>query len=430
MKNIAESRNWAFQEGVGNAHLMGMLLTIFGTCVLAGCGAEAERAAGTQEAVPEVTVAAPTASAITDYEYFTGRVEPSKQVEIRSRVTGFVDKVAFQPGQEIKAGELLVEIDPRPFKAELDKADAQVAFAEAQFNRTKTVLDQQEKLRKQNANSEDDLLKAISENAEANASLKLALAQKEAAEISLSYCVVSAPMAGRTGDSLVDEGNLVTGGPSGVFSSTLLTTIVSVDDVRVSFDIDENTMQRLQQQLRDGKLEVSADGNFPVDIGLALHGDDYPLSGKVQFVNNVFNAQTGTIQLKALCPNPKPERGPRVLTPGMYTRIRLPLGNPRSVQLVPESSLMASGGRRFLYLVGADGKAVRVMANVGSRNGAFREIISVAEEGQADPRPLSAEDKVIVRGLQRVRAGQPVAVASEDAKSTNRSAQIRERSAH
>ncbi|MBL8817495.1 MAG: efflux RND transporter periplasmic adaptor subunit [Planctomyces sp.] len=380
--------------------------------LLVGCGTEQVVAPQSQPA-PSVKVAGPQVMTVTDYEYFTGRVEASSDVEIRCRVTGFVESVHYEPGTDVEKGQLLVTIDKRPLAADLARSEALLVQANVEAERKLIVKNREEKLRKENASSEDSLLQATADYDAAVAAVALAKADVEASTINLGYCEIRSPLSGRIGDTLVDAGDLVTGGPSGVLSSTLIATVVSIDDVKVSFEIDENTVQRLQQMIRDGRLTTGSEEGNPVEIGLAIHGDTYPLSGILQFVNNTLNPQTGTILLKAIFSNPKPDNGPRMLTPGMFVRVRLPLGKPREVMMVPESALMSSKGQRMLYLVGAGDKAERVFAVVGAQLQGMREIVSIQAEGSEAVRQLTADDRVIVRGLQRVRTGEPVVPETE-----------------
>lgn len=366
---------------------------------------------------PNVTVAAPKVMTVTDYEYFTGRVEASSEVEIRSRVTGFVKTVDFKPGAEVKAGDLLVTVDDRTFLAEKNKAQALLTKATVEKELKKIVRDREEKLRAQNASSEDALLQAKADYDAAVAAEELAKAELENATVNFDYCRIFAPLDGQIGESQIDPGDLISGGPSTIALSTGIARIVSVDEVKIAFEVDEQTVQRLQQMMRDGMLETSEDTGVPVEFGLAIHGQDYPVVGEFLFRDNMLNAQTGTMLVKATAKNPKPERGPRLLTPGMFVRVRLPIGKSREVRAVPEAAFMSSRGNRFLYILGPDNIAQRMLAVVGGQHDGMREVISVApavEPGDSAAsdvaaRPLTDADQVIVRGLQRVRNGKPVA---------------------
>ncbi len=144
---------------------------------------------------------------------------------------------------------------------------------------------------------------------------------------------------------------------------------------------------------------------IPVEVGLPIHKQDYPLKGNMQFINNQVDSKTGTILIKAEVPNPKPDKGGRVLTPGMFARVRIPIGRPRTALMVPESALGSDQGSRYLFVVNADKKAVRLSAEVGLLDGDMREIVSVKASGDAEARPLKSDEQVIVLGIQRVRSG-------------------------
>jgi len=242
----------------------------------------------------------------------------------------------------------------------------------------------------------------------------VAKANQKTAEINLGYCQLRASISGKIGDRLVDEGNFVTGGPSGAFNSTLLSTIVAVDPVSAVFDMDENTLLRLQQAIRDGKLESPGENVIPVEVGLPIHKQDYPLKGTVQFINNQVDSTTGTIVIKADLPNPKPDTGGRVLTPGMFARIRIPIGRPRTALMVPEAALGSDQGSRYLFVVNAENKAMRLSAEVGLLDGDLREIVAVKAAGESASRSLKADEQVVVRGIQRVRSGIEVAAKAAD----------------
>jgi len=356
---------------------------------------------------PEVTVAAPQSLEIRDYEFFTGRVETTSEVEIRARVRGHLTKLNFQPGAEVAADSVLAEVDARPYQAEVDRAKAQVAEAQARLTRLEGTFQRLAAAREKNAVSEEDFQKSQGERNEAAAAVELAKAAETLAQLNLDYCSVKSPIAGRVGDRLVDEGNLINDGLQG---ATLLTRVVAVDPMQVAFDMDENTLQRLQQAVRDGKLKSQDELAVPVEIGLPIHNGQYPVAGTLRFVDNKVDSKTGTIRLKAECPNPKPENGGRLLTPGMFVRLRIPIGDPRTAMMVPESALGSDQGTRYLFVVGEDNKATRLNVQAGLQQGDLREILSVQIPGKTESRSLQTTDRVIVRGLQRVRSGAEVSI--------------------
>lgn len=382
-----------------------MVLPLLAPLVMFGCAPEPETSKSAP--IPEVTVTTPESLEIRDYEYFTGRVEATSEVEIRARVRGHLVKLNFQPGTEIAEGAVLAEVDVRPYQAELDKTKAQVGEAQARLSRLDGTFQRMSAAREKGAVSEEDFQKSLGEKNEAAAALDLAKAAESLAQLNVDYCQVKSPIAGRVGDRLVDEGNLINDGLQG---ATLLTRVVAVDPVQIAFDMDENTLQKLQQAVRDGKLKSQEELAVPLEVGLPIHNGEYPVAGILRFVDNQIDSKTGTIRLKAECANPKPETGGRLLTPGMFVRVRIPIGDARSAMMIPESALGSDQGTRFLFVVGDDKKAVRLNAQVGLQQGELREILSVQVPGIKETRPLQSSDRVIVRGLQRVRSGAEVAI--------------------
>ncbi len=374
--------------------------------LLAGGCAPSAPAVAAKAPIPEVTVAVPQLQDVQDFQYFTGRAEPRERVELRARVSGHLTSVPFQPGSEVAIGDVIAEIDKRPFEAELQRVLAQQAEAEARAARTQGTFERISAAREKGASSEEEFRKALGDRDEAAAAIQLVKASVTLAQLNLEYCTLKSPIAGRVGDRLVDAGNLVAGGPAG---STLLTTVVSVDPLQIAFEMDENSLQRLQLAMRKGELPSPKELNVPVQAGLAIDNGDYPLSGTVRFLNNEVNPATGTIRLKAEFANPKQDPGGRVLAAGMFVRVRVPIGPLRPALLVPESALASEQGQRYLFVVDESKVAVRLNIEAGLQVGNQREIRRAWIPGRPENRGLQVTDRVIVRGLQRVRAGAEVA---------------------
>jgi multidrug efflux system membrane fusion protein len=354
---------------------------------------------------PEVTVAPPTQEELIDYERFTGRMAPVEQVEIRARVSGYLNKIEFKAGSEVQKGEPLFQIDPRIYQDALARAEADVEKADARVVRLTADVDRARNLLTKNGISREDYDKAVGDLAEGKAYVKYAKAQVTSAKLDVGFTKIEAPLSGLIGDWLITEGNLVTGGQG---NTTLLTTIVAVDPMDAVFDLDENTLQLLQKDVREGRIKVKAEGGIPVEMGLSVDGSAYPFKGTVNFVNNQVDPKTGTIKVKARFPNPKPAVGSRPLTAGAFARIRAPIGEPRKVLTVPESALGLDQGNRYLYLVDDKNTAVRLDVEQGSLENGRREIVGVKGSGDANFRPLRPDERVIVKGLQRVRPGMTV----------------------
>jgi RND family efflux transporter MFP subunit len=349
-----------------------------------------------------VTVAPPVRQTVTRYEFFTGRAEPPDQVEVRAQVSGPLSKILFTPGSEVTKDDPLVEIDPRPFKVALLIADASELAATARLKTMTAEVERLDKGRRTLAVTQEEYEKAVGLKSEAEASIQAAKAKIEQAKLDLGYTKIAAPLTGVIGDKLVSVGNLIIGGQG---NTTLITTIVAVDPLNVAFDVDENTLQRLQLAVREGKLKVPSNGAIPVEVAMAIHGENYALKGTINFRNNKVDTKTGTVRVKAEVANPKAETGGRVITPGNFVRVRVPIGEPSPALLVPESSVLFDLGNKYLLAVGLDNKAYRLEANLGPAVGNLRVVESVQAEADAAPRTLRPDEQIIVGGLQRVRPG-------------------------
>ena len=388
------------------SRLMRPLWVILGL-LLAMTGCKGKVAESQAMPAPLVTTMAPVEKMVVQYEEFRGRTEATESVEVRAKVSGYLKKIHFTPGAELKEGDLLFDIDPEPFKADLAKAEADELAAKARLQQLTAEVARLERGRATGAVTPDEFEKAVGGKAEADATLKGSKARVETAKLNLGYAQIKSPLNGRIGDKLVSEGNLIAGGQG---TTTLLTTIVSVDPMDVAYDIDENTLQRIQLALREGRLKLAKPGEVPVEMGLAIHGNQYPLKGVLKFINNTIDAKTGSIRLKAQFLNPKGENSEvRQLTPGMAARVRLPMGEPAKKWLIPDSAIGSDQGNKFLFVV-VEGKAVRLDATLGAQADGMRVIESVQGIGDKTPRPLGAGDAVIINGLQRVRPGAPVEI--------------------
>jgi len=386
-----------------------LALVGLGLVVLSSVGCGPATVPSSSVVVPEVTVASPEAAQLRDYLYFTGRTVPVERVEIRARVSGHLTKVHFEPGREVSAGDLLAEIDQRPFEADLDRARAQLAEAQARATRTEGTFQRLSAGREKGAVSEEEFQRALGDRNEAAAAVDLSRAAESLAALNLEYSTIKSPLTGVAGDRLVDAGNLISGG---VQNASLLTTVVAVDPIFAAFEMDEITLQKLQESIRSGRLTLPPGGlSVPLQIGLPIHNGDYPIEGVLKFVNNTIDLKTGTVLMKAECPNPKPATGSRQLTPGMFVRVRIAVGAAYEAMLVPESALGSDQGTRYLFVVGEDGRVVRLNVEPGLQRGEQREIRAVWEPGKTERRLLTSADRVIVRGLQRVRSGVEVTIS-------------------
>ncbi|MEN3377118.1 MAG: rane fusion protein multidrug efflux system [Hyphomicrobiales bacterium] len=350
---------------------------------LAGCGEGAPKQAAPPP--PTVTVAKATRQTVTDYDEYVGRFVAVDMVEVRARVSGYLEKIGFQDGQLVKQGDLLFTIDRRPFettvaqtKAQLAQARANLAFAESdlargsQLVRDKTITEQTFDQRTQ--------AKRVAE-----ASVQAQEAAVRQAELDLQFTELKAPVAGRIGDRRVSPGNLVTGGTGG--TTTLLATIVSIDPMRFEFTFDEASYLRYERIAGASTDDASRSKGLKVQLRL-IDEPDFKHQGTVDFVDNVIDRSSGTIRGRAQIPNPK-----GLFTPGMFARVRVPGSVPYEALLVPDVAIASEQVRKYVMVVGEDDIAKQKYVTLGQLAGNLR----VIKDG------LSANDRVIVNGLARVR---------------------------
>lgn len=369
--------------------------------LLANSGCEKSNAAAEKKSIPavKVEVAAPTEQEVTDFQDFTGRIEAVESVEIRARVSGYLTKIAFDPsielGAEVKANDLLFEIDERPYQNALESAQANLAKAEAQQRTAAAELARTEELVAKKAATARDLERDAGQKAVADAAIEGAKVAINQAKLDLEFLKITAPISGRIGRPLLTVGNLVTPGTGS------LTSIVSVDPVHVYFDIDEPTLLTLQKLIRDGKLKSVMEAEVPLLLGL-VNDDGYPYRGKLDFVENKIDPNTGTIRVRGVFANPKPERGSRSLAPGLFARVRLPLGESHKALLVPERAIGRDQGQAFVFVVGTESEVIYRRVKLGTQHDGLR----VISDG------LQAGERIVVNGLQRVRPGVKVDAAA------------------
>lgn len=366
--------------------LMGLSLALV---LVAGCAPQAASSAPGAPKVkpPEVFVALPSEEIVTETEEFTGRTLSVEMVDMRSRVTGYLNKVYFKDGGEVKKGDLLVEVDPRSYQAEVDKAKAATAQSRARADRLSNQLIRARKLIEKKTISQEDFDLAESDHKEALAALDAAMASEQAAELDLSFTKITSPLDGQISRRLVDEGNLVKA------DDTSLAIIVSLDPIYAYFDVDERTMLRIRRLIQQGKIKSAREQETTVRIGLADE-EGFPLEGTINFIDNQVDATTGTLRLRA-----KVENASRFLSPGMFVRVQVPIGAPHPAVLVREEALGADQGQRFVYVVNDKDEIAYRRVTVGMSLGNRR----VIESG------LELTERVVVTGLQRVRPGIKVA---------------------
>jgi RND family efflux transporter MFP subunit len=347
---------------------------------VAGCGKQPTVA----PAKPiEVLFANPVTRSVTEYEEFTGRTEAVRTVELRARVTGYLDKAYFKDGADVKEGDELFEIDPRTYSAEVDRAAANLSVNEAHLTRIETDYQRDLVLLKQQALSQEEFDRVVGDRAEATAAVRVAKAGLAVAKLNLGFTKVMAPVSGRISRTMIDPGNLVKA------DETMLTTIVTRDPIYAYFDVDERTLLRLRRLVQEGKRKSSRETTIPLDIGLTDE-DGFSMTGSIDFVDNRLVSNTGTLRVRGLIPNPK-----GLLSPGLFVRVRMPVGEAKASIMIPEQSLGTDQGQKFIYVV--DDKNVVQYRKV--KIGAMQDGLRVIEQG------VGPGERIVVSGLQRVRPG-------------------------
>src|SRR5262245_20056916 len=358
-------------------------------CLVAGC-ARAPAAAPTAPPTP-VAVSYPVEREVTESSFFTGRVAAVDSVEVRARVWGYLNKVNFKEGALVQKDDVLFEIDPRVYQAALNQAKAKVTLDEAQLKYTEADYNRIVTLRRSGSVSQDELEKSLAARDVATANVGADKADLARRQLDLDFTKVTAPVSGRVSRMVVTVGNLVQSGDQG--GGTLLTTLVSIDPMYVYFDVDEYTVLRVRKLGREGKADSPRDGVGPVKMGLA-NEDGFPHRGTIDFVDNQVNPKTGTMRLRGVFPNKD-----QVLAPGMFARVRAPIGRPHTALLVSERALDTDQGQKILYVVTEQNEVAARPIRVGALHDGLRVIADGLRPGE----------RVIVNGLQRVRPGITVA---------------------
>ncbi|HEX4071005.1 MAG TPA: efflux RND transporter periplasmic adaptor subunit [Planctomycetaceae bacterium] len=373
-------------------------LSILSVCSLVGC--ESSQADSNAAPPAVVIVSSPVEEAVVDSVDYTGRTDSAESVDIRSRVTGFLDKILFKDGSEVEKGAPLYRIDDREFQADLTAAKGELAKAKAEQQRTTADFTRVEGLRKKEAVTASQFDQSRAAKLEADAAVQSGTAKQDRAELNVTFSKIDAPIAGKISRSRITVGNLVDA------NSTVLTTIVSVDPMYVYFDVDERTLLALARETREGKLEGRKTATVPVYMGLT--GEKaYPHAGTIDFLENRVNPETGTIRVRGVFSNPKPQRGERVIEAGLFARVRVPISKPKKALLVNERAIGTDQGQKFVYVVDSKDEVVFRPIQLGS----MHEGLRVVTEG------LNAGEKVIIDGLQRVRPGSVVSPKPGDMRS-------------
>ncbi|HVZ53901.1 MAG TPA: efflux RND transporter periplasmic adaptor subunit [Pseudolabrys sp.] len=364
--------------------------------LVASCGEGQQQKAGAPPP-PAVTVAKPVKRTVTDYDEYVGRFVAVNRVEVRARVSGYLDSVDFKDGQKVKQGDLLFTIDKRPFQNTLDQSRANLTLAQSNLAFTKADYERGQQLVKDKTITEQVFQQRSQAFRNAEAAVAAATAAVRQAELDLEFTELRAPINGRIGDRRVSPGNLVTGGSGG--NTTLLATIVSTDPIHFEFTYDEASLLRYERMATQGHDIASREGGVPVSLKL-IDDKDFIHHGRLDFVDNVIDTQTGTIRARAVFAN-----SDGLFTPGMFARVRVAASTPHEALLVPDVAVGSEQTRKFVYVVDSSNTVHPKYVTLGQLSGSLR----VIKEG------LGPDDVVVVNGMARIRPGQKVNPQEEKA---------------
>jgi multidrug efflux system membrane fusion protein len=386
-------------------------------------------------AIPVVPVSHPVERQVTDYVDFTGRTDAVQSVNVVARATGYLVKMPFEEGADVKSGQLLFQIDPQPYEAQVHLGAAQVATSQAQLQLANQNYERAQGLMRRSSISQQEYDQYLAARDQAAAQLQAAQANLEIYRLNLQYTHVTSPINGQVGRYFLTLGNLVNQ------DQTLLTTIVSLDPIYAYFDVDQRTLLRVRRAINEGKIRsrrvppsatpafmpekfVASQGllgpagvpsyvntlalaaaeltlgppTIPVLLGLAGE-TGFPHRGTIDFANNQLNPTTGSISVRGVFRNPRPSSGVRLMSPGMFVRVRLPIGAPHPALLVIDRAIQSEQGQKFVYVVGADNKLD------------YRQVVtgSLQEDGlRVITSGVAATDWVVVGALQQIRPNMQV----------------------
>lgn len=348
--------------------------------LIAGCSDATGKADAPAQAQagPPVSAAAVVEKPITETQEFSGRLEAIEHVDIRPRVSGFITAVNFKPGAEVKKGDVLFVIDPRPYQAEADRAEAAAKAARAKSDLAKVELNRAERLLGDKAIAQREYDASASGQKELDATARAAEAQAAAARLNLTYTRVIAPIDGRVSKAEITLGNLVD-------ASAVLTSVVSLDRIYASFDGDEETYLRVSGEAHAGHA-------VPVRVGL-VNEDGFPHEGKLEFVDNQLDARTGSVRMRATFENKD-----RSMAPGLFARVQIGGGATKNALLITDRAVGTDQSHKFVFVVGKDGKAEYREVKLGPVVDGLRVVRAGLKPGE----------KIVVNGLQRVRPGAPI----------------------
>jgi membrane fusion protein, multidrug efflux system len=349
--------------------------------VLVGCSSQASDNAGAPPP-PAVSAAPVLIKEVSHWDEYNGRVEAVETVSLRPRVSGYIDRVNYVEGQEVKKGDVLFTIDDSSYRTELARSQAELARARTLAELGRSEAARAKKLSELQAISTEEYEQRRAAADQAGANVAAAQAAVDAARLNLEWTKVRAPISGRAGRALVTAGNLVSAGDS----ASVLTTLVSLDKVHVHFDADERSFLRYAEMARNGERPSERDGKVPVQVGLVSE-DGFPHEGVVDFLDNQVDRGTGTIRARALLDN-----ADRRFTPGLFARVRLLGSGQFKAMLVDDKAVLTDQDRKYVYVVDEKGTAQRRDVQLGRSADGLR----IVQKG------LKPGDRVIVDGVQKV----------------------------
>ena len=383
MKNRLNTRPWAV--GTVATALIAATAGYFG---LHTPNAQANAPEAAAQATP-VSVAVVAASDVATWDEFSGRLEAVQRVDIRSRVAGAIQSVHFREGGIVKQGDLLITIDPAPYAAEVDRAEAQVVSAQARATYAKSDQARAQRLLNEQAIAQREFDERLNTLQEADANLRASQATLKTAKLSLSYTQVRAPVTGRVGKLEVTVGNLVAAGPG----APVLTTLVSVSPIYASFDADEQVVMHALRDLPGGASARAQLESIPVQIGTATT-DGTPVVGHLQLIDNQVDAKSGTVRVRAVFDNKEGS-----LMPGQFAKVRMGQTKTMAALLVNERAIGTDQSKKYVMVVGTDNKTSYREVTLGAEVNGLRIVTS----------GLKVNERIVVNGLQRVHPGSLVA---------------------
>jgi RND family efflux transporter MFP subunit len=340
---------------------------------------------------PTVTVAKPIIRELIESKDFTGQFEAVDSVDVRARVSGYLESINFTDGQIVKKGDLLFVIEPKPFELALESAKANIAQANANLDLAKAQLARTAELRTKSYATEETYDTRVAQVNTATATRDAAIAAVDQAQLNLDYTRVTAPIAGRASRHELSVGNLVIGGTTGTL--TLLTTIVSLDPIHIFFNVSEGDGMTYKRLVQKGEIP-SARSNRVVVQAQLMDETDWPMKGAIDFVDNQYDRTTGTIRVRAAFPNPD-----YFITPGQFGRVKVPMSQLHPVMLVPDAAVVTDQSTKLLFTVAPDGTVVPKPVELGP---VVDSNLRIVRSG------ITKDDEVIVAGLLRARPGQKV----------------------